>query len=104
MLSIHLPCSLGNSRIIRPVVFSLTSGDDIRLSPLLSGRQVMAVKHTNPWGGTFTDDDFGNDIWGSWYNDTIFARGGDDHINAKEGDDRVYGDDGNDLIIGGDGN
>ena len=64
----------------------------------------MAIKHANPWGGTFTDDDFGNDIWGSWYNDTIFANGGNDGINAKEGDDKVYGGDGNDLILGGDGN
>jgi Ca2+-binding RTX toxin-like protein len=64
----------------------------------------MAVKHTYPWGGTFTDDDFGNDIYGSWYNDTIFANGGDDAVAAKEGDDKVYGGSGNDRLYGGDGN
>src|SRR5215218_851178 len=63
----------------------------------------MAVKHVNPWGGTFTDDDFSNDIWGSWYNDTIFAHGGNDDIDAGDGDDKVYGGDGDDTLRGGEG-
>jgi Ca2+-binding RTX toxin-like protein len=64
----------------------------------------MARKNVNPWGGTFTDDDFGNEIRGSWYNDTIFAHGGDDDVFGDDGDDKVYGGDGDDALHGGDGN
>jgi Ca2+-binding RTX toxin-like protein len=96
-------CHLGNSGARRHVVFSLTSGDDIGLLPSHEEDSVMA-KHVNPWGGTYTDDDTGGDLWGSWYNDTIFAHGGKDHINADDGDDKVYGGDGDDYIYGADGN
>jgi Ca2+-binding RTX toxin-like protein len=64
----------------------------------------MAIKRANSWGGTFTDDETSNDIWGSWYADTIFGNGGNDRIDADDGDDKVYGGSGDDLIKGGAGN
>jgi len=57
-------------------------------------------------GGTCTGTNIpeGETIFGSHYNDTIYAYAGDDDIRGNWGDDTIYGGSGNDYVEGNDGN
>ena len=48
--------------------------------------------------------DAGETIYGSDFDDTIYAAGGDDKVNAGSGNDTIYGGGGRDTINGGSGN